>query len=167
MTFPLELTVEILTFFMAVAVTFAISGELQRVLEQRRRLGEQRVAAVSTPLLQKRSSTNSFLLWVQKSTSISDSKARQKLRGELFLAGFDHPSAPIWFVIIRFGLAIGLPLAFLITRSALGMAGSGMGVIFWSIVFCCVGFLAPRSFLDRRVASRGMRMEMEFPTRST
>lgn len=165
MTLPLELIVETLTFFIAVAVTFALSDELQRVLEQRRRLGEQVTQTVlaSAPVLQKRGSANPFMLWVQSSTSISDSGSRKKLGRELSLAGFDHPSAPIWFVIIRFGLAIGLPLGFLIVRSAAGMSGAGAGVIFWSIILCCAGLLAPRSFLDRRVAARRQRMEFEFP----
>src|SRR6202044_2871429 len=69
MTLPLELTIETLTFFVAVAVIFAISDELERVSEQRRRLGELRATAASAPLLQKRASTNSFLMWVQKSSS--------------------------------------------------------------------------------------------------
>ena len=86
MTLPLELIIEALTFFVAVAVIFAISDELGRVFEQRRRLGELRATAASAPLLQKRVSTNSFQMWVQKSSSISDSEARQKLRVELFLA---------------------------------------------------------------------------------
>jgi tight adherence protein C len=163
MTLPLELIIETLTFFMAVAVIFAISDELERVFEQRRRLGELRATAASAPLLQKRVSTNSFLMWVQKSSSISDSEARQKLRVELFLAGFDHPSAPIWFVIIRFAIAIGLPFAFLFGRWAFGVSASSIGIIFWTMVLCCVGLLAPRSFLDRRVASRRTRMEFEFP----
>lgn len=159
---PLALTLETLTFFVVVAVTFAISDEFVRSLDRRRRLGEQQSVA-SASVLQKGSATNPFLLWVQSSTSISDSSARQKLRHELFLAGFENPSAPIWFVIIRFVLAIGLPFVYLIGRWALAMPGSSVSVIFWSIVLCCIGLLAPRSFLDRRLESRRSGLEMEFP----
>jgi len=40
-----------------------------------------------------------------------------KLRRDLAMAGFDHPAAPVWYVIIRFGLAIGCPLLFIFAAS--------------------------------------------------
>ena len=165
MRLPLELTVEILIFLIVVTVTYAISQEVQRVVQQRRRLGEQsspRERTVS-PILQKRSSANPFFQWVQKSTSISDSGERDKLRRELSLAGFDSPSAPVLFVITRFMLAIGLPLLFLLSRSLFALHISNAGMIFWSMILCGLGLLLPRSFLDRRVAARRQQLEFEFP----
>ena len=37
------------------------------------------------------------------------------LRRELIEAGFEHPAAPIYYVLFRFSMAIGLPLLFLVT----------------------------------------------------
>jgi tight adherence protein C len=165
MTFPLEWSVEILIFLIVATVTFAISQELQRVVQQRRRLGEQSLAREQTvsPLLQKRGSANPFFQWVQKSTSISDSAERDKLGRELYAAGFDSPSAPVWFIITRFVLAIGLPLLFLLSRSLFALKISSAGMIFWSMVLCAAGLLLPRSLLDRRIRARRQQLEFEFP----
>src|ERR1700733_10433980 len=112
MNLPLEFVIEALAFLIVAALTFAGAQELERMLELRRRLGEQRFSSTprATSVLQQRNLTNPFFLWIQASTSISDSKERQQLRQQLSLVGIDHPAAPIWFVIARFSLAIGLPL---------------------------------------------------------
>jgi tight adherence protein C len=165
MHLPLEFIIEALAFLIVAALTFAGAQELERVLELRRRLGEQRFSSTAraAPVLQQRNLTNPFFLWVQASTSISDSKERQKLRQELSLAGIEHPAAPIWFVIVRFLLAVGLPLGFLAVQSLFAKPMSSGSVIFWALVLCCVGLLAPRSILDRRVAARCRQLEFEFP----
>lgn len=165
MSLPLDLIIEILIFCTIVAVTMAVAREVERALVQRRRLssGDSVMATSGASLLQKRMPHNRFFQWVQSSTSISDTAERQKLRGELFLAGFDSPAAPVWYVLIRFVLAIGLPLAFLLTRLLLSKPVSGFGFIFWSLLLCGIGFLAPAALVSRRASARRTDLEIEFP----
>lgn len=153
-----------LVFLSVAGAVWIAAQQIERTLEQRRRLGVQYSSVEgSASLFQRRETKNPFLTWVQTQSSLSDDKERLKLSYELSQAGINHPSAPIWFVIVRFLLAIGLPLGFLLLRAATGSAMSGTGVIFWSLILCATGFLAPRSFLDRRVTARRQSLEFQFP----
>jgi tight adherence protein C len=165
MPLPLDLIIEALIFCTIVAVTVAVTREVERALVQRRRLADGGFlkAASTGSLLQKTKPYNRFFQWVQSSTSISDSAERQKLRGELFLAGFDSPAAPIWYVIIRFLLAIGMPLVFLLSRLLLSKSVGGLGFIFGNLFLCGIGFLGPSIFVSRRAAARRTDLEIEFP----
>ena len=160
----LELATYGVIFLGVAGVTVFAANQVQRTQEQRRRL-EVHIpeTARDSVLLTRREPTNPFLSWVQAQTSIKDSLEMKKLRRELSQAGFEHPLAPIWFVIARFGLAIGLPLGFLVLRVAMGLPMSSGAIIFWSLLLCAVGFLAPRSVLDRRVGWRRQVLEFEFP----
>lgn len=165
MALPLDLIIELLIFCTAIAVTVAIAREVERSLIQRRRLGDNNLVAspVVAPLLQSRAPQNRFFQWVQASTSISDTEERSKLRNELFLAGFDGAAAPVWYILIRFLLAIGLPLAFLLIRAAFSQSVGGFGFIFGSLALCSIGFLAPTFFVRYRAAARRTDLEIEFP----
>lgn len=165
MTLPMDLIFEFLTFFFLVAVTLAISNIVERFSSQRRRLGQPTSAGSlsAQSLLKSRKISNPFLLWVQSSTSIGDSKERQKLARELASAGFARPTAPIWYVIIRFSLAIGLPLGFLLSRSLFAEQMDESGLIFWTLALCGFGLLAPSSFISRRANQRREELEREFP----
>src|SRR5262249_3127211 len=141
----LDLIVEGLIFLTIVAVTWILSREIERALDQRRRLGEQGGPAsnAALPLLQGKGINNEFFQWVQSSTSISEPAERQRLRGELLLAGFESPTAPVWYVIARFLLAIGLPLLFLLSQVLLAKTLGGAGFIFGVLALAGVGFLGP------------------------
>jgi tight adherence protein C len=160
-----ETTFEIITFLFVVAATFAVVGLTQQASILRRRLG---AGASANPdrgqsFLNQQTVNSRFLKWVQSSSSISEAKDRQKLARNLAFAGFEQTSAPAWFVVIRFSLAIGLPLLFLLVARLLGGATVGRGPVFWSLMLSAVGFLAPRSFLTRRARSRNAQVEREFP----
>src|SRR6266550_8742677 len=94
-----KIIIEILVFLAVATMVFGVMRELERLLIQRRRLGQQSVAGHSsaTPLMAKRASDNAFFRWIQASTSISDVKERTKLRQALVLAGFDNPNAVIFY----------------------------------------------------------------------
>ena len=164
MAISLELIIEILIFVTIVAVTWLFSREIERAIEQKRRLGGQGTIAAGSaaPLLPGRGVENRFLQWIQASTSISEPAHRQKLRNELTLAGFDSPAAPIWFVIIRFLLAIGDPLAFIFSRRLMAMP-IGSGALFSAAIFAALGFMAPAIFIRQRAHARRMDLESEFP----
>ncbi len=165
MSLPLDLIIEALIFCTIVAVTIAVAREVERSLEQRRRLGERDFASApsATPLLRGRGLDNRFYQWVESSTSISDNAERQKLRIELSLAGFDNPAAPVLYVITRFLLAIGLPLAFLLIRILSSQPIGGTGFIFGILLLCGLGFIAPSAFVSNRARARRTDLEIEFP----
>jgi tight adherence protein C len=160
-----NLTFEILIFLFTVALTFAVSELIAQVLVLRRRLGGG-VSTGTSPggsFLKQGKVRSPFLRWVQSSTSIAEPKERQKLARDLSLAGFEQPAAPAWYVITRFSLAIALPFTFLLVQRLLGFQPGRGGQIFWSLLLCAVGLLAPRSFVDRRARSRREQLEREFP----
>ena len=165
MTMHLDLIVEVLIFVTIVAATWFFGREIERVIEQRRRLGGQggATAGATAPLLQGRGLENRFFQWVQASTSISEPAYLQKLRAELSLAGFESPSAPVWFIIIRFLLAIGDPLTFVLSRILLSQPLGGSGFLFGVLIFAALGFLAPSFYVRQRARSRRMDLELEFP----
>ncbi len=165
MSLPLELIIEALIFCTIVAVTITVARELERGLEQRRRLGEGKFSSTrsTTPLLQGRGLDNQFYQWVESSTSISDSAERQRLRTDLSLAGFDSPAAPVLYVITRFLLAIGLPLVFILIRILSSQPVGGMGFIFGTLLLCGLGFIAPSAFIRNRARARRTDLEIEFP----
>ena len=165
MALHLDLIVEILIFVTIVAATWIFGREVERVIEQRRRLGGEGPTAArsAAPLLQGRGVENRFFQWVQASTSISEPAQRKKLRAELALAGFENPAAPVWFVIIRFLLAIGDPLIFAFSRILTSKPLAGSGFLFGVVIFGALGFLAPSFYIRQRARARRMDLEVEFP----
>jgi tight adherence protein C len=166
MTATIEIIVEILIFCVVVLMGVAAAREVERILDQRRRLGGQGMMtghASITPLLAKRQRDNAFFKWVQNSTSISDSTVRQKLRQALLLAGFESPNAVVWYVILRFSLAIALPAIFLMLQSLSARPITGFGLVFWPLVLCGLGLLLPSWILSSRANARRTQLEFEFP----
>jgi tight adherence protein C len=161
----MAIAVQILVFCIVVGVTVVLAREVERVLVQRRRLGQQAFAgrSATAPLLQSLAIENPFFKWVQSSTSISDTTERAKLRRELSLAGFDFPTAPIWYTIIRFLAAIGLPLLFLILDPLLHKPITGMSMVFLALVLCGGGLVLPGAIVARLAGARRNEIEREFP----
>ncbi len=159
------IVIELLVFLLVSTLVFLGVTVVERALDQRRRLGHQAVGAggTSSSLLQRQVTANPVFQWVESSTSISDPIERQRLRKELALAGFESASAPIWYVIIRFGLAIGLPGAFLLINSELSRPFGGIALIFWALVLCAIGMLLPSAYVSRRGNWRRTELEFEFP----
>jgi tight adherence protein C len=160
-----DLVIEALIFCIVVAVAVAITEEIERVAEQRRRLGEQSFnnSASSGLMLDEEGAKSQFFRWVQSSTSLSDSGERQKMRRELALAGFDFPSAPIWYVIIRYSLALLLPVGFLLMQAVVSHPITGGRLVFGALILCCVGLLLPSGIVSRLASARRTALEYEFP----
>jgi tight adherence protein C len=156
---------ELLIFGLAVAATIALANGLHHVPGIRRRLRQPAVATPSSAdsVLKQQESLNPVLRWVKRATADENPKTRQKLIRDLSLAGFDRPSAPIWYTIVRFLLAICLPLAYLLFRSSPGQSQAGASLVFWALALSGVGLYAPRSFIDRRAEARRAQLEREFP----
>jgi tight adherence protein C len=161
----LAIIVEVLIFGIVVLIAVAVAREVERQIDQRRRLGAQSAGTIilASPLLAKGPEENSFFRWVRASTSISDTQERDKLRKSLFMAGFSSPDAVVWYVIVRFGLAIGLPGIFLLLQTFSAKPVSGFALIFWPLILCAVGLLAPSRILANRATARQTQLEYEFP----
>ncbi len=138
---------------------------VERRFSQRRRLGTLAASASDSnaPIVRTRARPNALFQWVQESSSISEPEERQRIRRELSLAGFNSPFAPVWYVIARFGFAIGLPLVFILFQYLSPKPMGGIGLVFWALALCGIGLIAPGSFVQRRAASRRRELEFEFP----
>jgi tight adherence protein C len=163
MTLALVFIVELLVFTAVAMVVVAVMREIDRQLDHKRRLGSQATAGPVSSLMAKRASDTAFFRWVQASTSISDTQERSRLRQALVLAGYDSPNATIWYVILRFSLAILLPGLFILSQFLSAKPSTGLGIVIWPIVLCGVGLYAPSRILSGLAASRQTQLEIEFP----
>ncbi len=103
-----------------------------------------------------------MLAWVQDA-SLNDPKERSELRVALIQAGFPSPSAPAWYVVIRFGLAVGLPIAFVVSQKFVTHPATGLQSIFIPLILCGMALIIPRVFLNSRAGARRSELEHEFP----
>ena len=165
MTLPLDLIIEAIVFLIVVAVSLAVARLGLSATSVQRRLGEGAGArsAAASSVIASREVRNPFLLWVRSATAPKDSQDELKLRKDLRMAGFDHPAAPIWYTIIRFTLAIGLPIAFIVSQQFAAKPMIGFGLIFWPLLLCGLGFIAPRAFIDNRANASREQLQNEFP----
>jgi len=154
-------------FLAAVGSSYWLLDRLETNVLVNRRLrrgggGGSDVNAASSVIKDDRVS-NRLLAWVQSSTSLKDDVDRRKMSELLFRAGFESPSAPIWFFIARFGLAIGLPLIFLVSQmlSAEPYGTTKLAVV--AVVLCGAGLIAPRAVVDRMAESRRAQLQQQFP----
>jgi tight adherence protein C len=164
----LEIGVQLLTFIIVVTVSIVAFSRVSAQLALRRRLGQSLTggAEASRPqrgVMRATGVTNPFLLWVQRSTSLQNSADGSRLRRDLALAGVSHPAGPTLFVVARFGLAIGLPLAFLMLQQLSSKPFVGVPLILGALAACGLGLLVPRAVLDNRVNARKTQLEQEFP----
>ena len=154
-----------------IVVVFGVLALVQRgeaYLRVQRRLQAEAATPdgggrVSRVIKQQGIGSNPILNWVQSATSLKDSADRDRITKLLFQAGFEHPAAPVWFVIARFALAIGLPMLFLLMQSSFAKPLTSTMMAGLALAACGVGFIAPRSFVDRRAESRRKQLEREFP----
>jgi tight adherence protein C len=164
MTPSLEVIAEILIFSAVTLLTMTVLREVERVLDQRRRLGGESVAGHmrSTPLIARRSD-NAFFRWILSSTSVSDPEERQRLRQSLLLAGFSDPNAPVWYVIGRFSLAVLLPGLFILLQLSSSKPVTGFSLIYWPLILCAIGLFIPGRILASLASSRQNQIQAEFP----
>lgn len=162
----LDLAIQVFTFLAVVGMVNLTQRAVSAQLAVRRRLGREEAGAPQAEgsVLKVNKVSNPFLLWVQSATAGGGQvKETQKLRKDLSLAGFDQPSAPIWYVILRFSLAIGLPMALIGGLALAGRPLTGLGAFMFPLVLCGLGLIAPKALLDNRINSRREQLEHEFP----
>lgn len=161
MTFVL---IELLIFVAVVMVTVGVIREVEKQMDQRRRLGNQMTQGpAASSLMAKRASDAPFFRWIRASTSISDNEERSRLRQALLLAGFENPNATVWYVVCRFALAILLPGLFIFAQFLSPTPDTGLGIVMWPLVLCAVGLFAPGRILTILASNRQTQLEIEFP----
>lgn len=160
-----EALLELVAFIAVFAGAMLAERALGAYFTVRRRLGQDVTSRPNTTssVLKSETVSNSFLAWVQTAAAPKDSKEAGTLRRELSLAGFNHPSAPIWYVICRFSLAIGLPILLIVGLALIGRPMKGLATIVMPLVASGIGMMTPHSFVSRRAEARRARMEHEFP----
>lgn len=160
--------VQVLTFLVVVALSAAVINRTANQLQARRRLGREladpsMVTVRRASLVKSSGVTNPFLLWVQKSTSPTGSRDGDALRRNLALAGIRHPAAPMLYVLARFGLAIGLPIGFILIQQLSDEPIVGLPLIVWTLALCGLGLIAPKAVVDNRANTRKAQLEEQFP----
>jgi tight adherence protein C len=161
---PLEFIIEAFTFGIVVAATFATMRAIEGGAIVRRRLGETAAASGGDgSVIRSQGVANPILAWVQASSSLSNEKDRNKLRRDLAMAGFDHPAAPVWYIIIRFALAIGCPLLFLFVANLSAKHIAVPLLILVTLFILAVCLLVPRALIDNRAGARREQLQQEFP----
>jgi len=159
--------VEFGIFALVVGMTVVVSRRVQAAAVTGRRLrGEAKRdenTAGRASIVRDRKVKNPLLAWVQSTTSLKDDSDRGKLERDLRDAGFESPSAPAIFFIVRFGLAIGLPFLFLIGQSFRSHPMTGLPLIFVALFLCGVSLILPQAAVDRMAQGRRDQLEREFP----
>jgi tight adherence protein C len=156
--------VQLMTFLTVMLGSLAIGLGIWKATTMRRRLGEKNLSAgPNAQLLQERQATGGFLEWVRASSSISDKNDHKALARQLIAAGFEHPLAPLWFVMTRFGLAIGLPLIYLLSQSLFGATPDATSLTMWALLACAIGLLLPSAVVSRLGTIRKTNLLFEFP----
>ena len=165
MSFLSTSIIDIAVFALVVLGAVMLARRVEAGMTVRRRLrGESRPSVTTTraSLVRREDVRNPVLAWAQRA-SLADPKERQKLRRDLIQAGFEGQSAPAWYVVIRFSLAVGLPLAFLFAQRLLPKPMTGMQLIFIPLVLAGVALIIPGAFIGNRAGARRSQLEHEFP----
>ena len=162
----LSILLDVVIFGLATGLTIMAIRGIETAMVVRRRLG---VAAVQAPLatsaevVRNANLPNRFLAWVQSATSPKDSADSTKLRRDLAAAGFDSPASSAIYVVIRFGLAIGLPVLLLVSQAFAANPMVGLPLSAATLLACGAGLIGPKGFIDNRAKTRRDQMEREFP----
>ena len=162
----LLILVQVVIFTLVVGVTLFLTRRLQAAAQTGRRLRGEAKKAPAKPgeaILRSNKVGNPLLAWVQSSTSLKDEADRSKLDRSLRDAGFESPSAPAMFFVVRFGLAIGLPFAFLLGQTLRSNPMTGMPLIFVALFICGISLILPQAVIDRMGQARRDALEREFP----
>ncbi|UTP38831.1 type II secretion system F family protein [Phenylobacterium sp. LH3H17] len=161
-----ELLVLIGVFLAAVASSYWLLYRLESTFLVNRRLRKApggASAGHTSSVIKDNRVSNRLLAWVQSSTSLNNDVDRRKMSDLLFRAGFESPSAPVWFFIARFGLGIGLPMLFLVGQMLSAAPYGTTKMAIFAVVLCGAGLIAPRAIVDRMAESRREQLQQQFP----
>lgn len=161
----LETLVEIGTFIVVTALAVAGFWMLERRLKIQARLapdGSSASMVRSGNLILSGKIGNPILAWVRSAT-LEKSGEEKGLRRKLALAGFDNPSAPVWYVLVRLGCATIPPLLFVFIQAISATPMTGLTGVLAPVIMCLVGFIAPQAAVDNLANGRRSRLLAQFP----
>jgi tight adherence protein C len=157
----------LIVFAMIAVFSFALFlGVDAKVTSVRRMAGQSKPSSIiqaTSKLRKSQRSKTSMTSWIEKTSSLADTKTGSDLARALSSAGINSANAPALFVAIRFGVAIGLPVIFLLLQPSLlsGMApskASGM-----ALGMTAIGLIAPRAIIDNIANGRRQQLIDAFP----
>ena len=157
--------VEGLVFLVVVAVVLAATGGVTEQARVRQRMAgmSNTRATPQSELLKRQTVSNPFLVWVQATTSLNDIRDLTKVRRTLAFAGYTSPAAPTVYVVIRYSLAVGLPLCFWIWEQFAPNPLDLLGITVVSLLLCGLGLIIPSYVVEKQADSRKTRLQHEFP----
>jgi tight adherence protein C len=169
MSLFLSLFIDLAAFFLVAVGFYLIARRWETAQSVERRLrgetpvAEKKKGRIPSSLVKRQEVKNPILQWVQK-TTLQDHEERSRLEKDLALAGLDHPAAPIFYVITRFCLAVGLPTLFVFWQSVTPKPMQP-GMMYFAVIggLALLGLIGPRAVLDNRVNARKTQIENEFP----
>jgi tight adherence protein C len=156
-----ELGLQFVAFAMVALVVLVLFRAAERRIAIHRRLMDQETIS-STAAIVRDEQVKSPVLQGVAAAFLTDPQDRSKLRADLIQAGFRSPAAPVWYVIIRFSIAIGAPVVILLVNGLM-QRGSGLNVILMALGASALGLVGPRMYINGRAKARRMRIEHQFP----
>ena len=163
MTILIELLIQLAAFAAVVALVVILFRVIEGRVAIHRRLGDaDDRPSLAAPLLKRSTVDNPILRWVEDAL-LRNAVERSKLRADLVQAGFEHPTAPVWYVAIRFSLAIGLPILYILFGALTGRSSGGPFAILAPLALSGASLVAPRIFITQRARARRTAIEHQFP----
>lgn len=163
MTLLIELLIQLAAFAAVVALVVILFRVIEGRVAIHRRLGDaDDRPSLAAPLLKRSTVDNPILRWVEDAL-LRNAVERSKLRADLVQAGFEHPTAPVWYVAIRFSLAIGLPVLYILFGALTGRSSGGPFAILAPLALSGASLVAPRIFITQRARARRTAIEHQFP----
>lgn len=136
---------------------------LRRRMKDRPAPAAMRSGPVGQGVLKDSEVKNPFLAWVQSRLPGAADKTPSRLARTLNEAGFTHPSAPSWYVLIRVSSALGLPLLLIISQKLTSAPITGPQLMIGALILCGLGLVVPAMVVDLRAADHRERLEHQFP----
>jgi tight adherence protein C len=157
----IELGLQFLVFAMVAVLVLVLFRAAERRIAIHRRLMDKEAVSYTAAIVRDEQVRSPLLKGVA-AAFLTDPQDRSKLRADLIQAGFTSPTAPVWYVIIRFSVAIGAPMFILVVNGLLGR-GSSLNLILTALAACTLGLVGPRMFINGRAKTRRTRIEHQFP----
>jgi tight adherence protein C len=163
----LNVALFLLTFAVIAILSLALILRLDRGVNVSRRMaGQDKLSKpiIGTGTLLKADKTKSLLTgWIEKTSSLADTKTGSDLSRALQAAGFHGANAPALFIAIRFGFAIAIPVLFLWLQPSLLSEMARPQASLFALFLTAIGLIAPRAIIDNLAGRRKQQLIDAFP----
>jgi tight adherence protein C len=157
----------LVVFAILALASFVILSRIDAKMNTSRRMAGREGAAntiQTASKLRKSQASKTFLTsWIEKTSSLADTKTGSELARALSSAGFNSANAPAIFIAVRFAAAIGLPMLFLFLQPILISDMARNHASAFAVLMTLVGLMAPRAILDSIANARRQELVDAFP----